>query len=177
MKADENFRVVFGDNIRKIREKRDLTQSELAVKINVSVSSISDYERGTKCPSVAVVKQIADELDVSMDELCQDSELPMTRGIVSDPPAALSSIIALFRLKIESVQNNLITISIPDPDPAKYFQQDVIRFFAELKEIQDLTTKEENAIKLLHNALHEKFKHIPGLPTYTPDFVTNKEDK
>jgi transcriptional regulator with XRE-family HTH domain len=61
---------VFGERLKKIRETRKYSQTDLAGKIGVSKTSLSAYESGTKKPSYEVVANIARVCGTSMDWLC-----------------------------------------------------------------------------------------------------------
>ena len=61
-----------GDNltdIKKIREKRGITQKELAAKLNVSQSTVSQWENGLRNPSLVNVKRVSNILHCTTDEL------------------------------------------------------------------------------------------------------------
>ncbi len=58
-----------GKNVKRYREENGLNQTELAEKVNISQAMIARIESGTKLPSVAILKNIADVLHCSMDEL------------------------------------------------------------------------------------------------------------
>ena len=58
-----------GENIRRIREKKNITQKELAAKVFVGNSMICQIERGTKVLTVPLGKAIADALGCSLDDL------------------------------------------------------------------------------------------------------------
>ena len=60
---------MFKDNLMSLRKMKGLSQEELADKINVSRQTLSKYETGESLPDVEKCKQIADVLDVSLDEL------------------------------------------------------------------------------------------------------------
>lgn len=60
---------MMGDRIRKKREEMGLSQKELAEAAGVTRTFISYCEGGLKIPSVPVLSQIADKLNVSMDYL------------------------------------------------------------------------------------------------------------
>lgn len=63
-------RLVGGESpIRIYREHRGLTQRSLAARADVGSSFLSQVERGAKSPSVAVLRRLADALDVAMDDL------------------------------------------------------------------------------------------------------------
>lgn len=57
--------------IRRQRQKRKMTQTELAEKIGVRQAAISEYESGEKIPGVENLIRLADALNCSLDELCE----------------------------------------------------------------------------------------------------------
>ena len=59
-----------GENIRKLRTERHMTQTELAEALGMSQSAICQFERGSVIVSLPTAKAIADFLGVSVDELC-----------------------------------------------------------------------------------------------------------
>ena len=58
-----------GERLRSARQARGLTLRELAQRLGVSPSMISQIETGRASPSVSTLYAIASELDVSLDEL------------------------------------------------------------------------------------------------------------
>lgn len=60
-----------GEAIRQLREKRSMSQEDLAHDAGVTTSTISTIERGRSNPTWATVKGIAQALGVSMRELAQ----------------------------------------------------------------------------------------------------------
>ena len=58
-----------GLKIREIRKQRGLTQSDLARRINKSVSAISSYESGRQVPPLDVALTISRALRVSLEDL------------------------------------------------------------------------------------------------------------
>lgn len=61
----------FGANVKKVREKVNLTQVELANAASVTPAMINQIEKGIRNPSVLVGFEIAKALEVSLDELCK----------------------------------------------------------------------------------------------------------
>lgn len=59
----------FENNLKSLRKSKDLTQKQLAEKINVTHVSISGYESGNRTPDLDTLKVIADYFDVSIDYL------------------------------------------------------------------------------------------------------------
>ncbi|MEG3038579.1 MAG: helix-turn-helix transcriptional regulator, partial [Clostridia bacterium] len=58
-----------GKKIKEQRKLKGLTQKELAEKTGISLSAIEKYERGRLNPSLGKVKEIAEALDVTIQEL------------------------------------------------------------------------------------------------------------
>ena len=68
----------FGGYMSRLRKKADMTQSELADKLNLTRQAVSRYELGESFPDVSVLVLIADVFGVSVDELINSGE--PTRG-------------------------------------------------------------------------------------------------
>ena len=58
-----------GANIRKLRSSKKLSQEELAFSAEIDRSYLSEIECGHKKPSIIVLDQIANALDVKITQL------------------------------------------------------------------------------------------------------------
>lgn len=74
----------FGDNLKKIRAKKDISQGELAKMIDVHATHISRYERSLTSPTIDVAKKIADALEVSTDSLIYGSDEQIVSNKLND---------------------------------------------------------------------------------------------
>ena len=63
------MRYVTGKTIKELREKRSITQKELAERINVSDKTISKWETGKGLPDIAIIEDLAKALGTSITEL------------------------------------------------------------------------------------------------------------
>lgn len=61
-------------NISKLRTERNMTQPELAKRLNYSDKSVSKWENGISTPPVDVLKEIADIFEVTLDDLVRDPD-------------------------------------------------------------------------------------------------------
>ena len=57
------------ENLRMIREERDLRQKDVADFLGISRATYSNYEAGLRSPDPNMLKRIADFYAVSIDEL------------------------------------------------------------------------------------------------------------
>ncbi|HAG07737.1 MAG TPA: transcriptional regulator [Peptococcaceae bacterium] len=80
---------VRGEEIRAVREERGYTLQELAKRAKLSLSYLSEIERGTKRPSMKALERIAAALDISKHRLI--------RGEGSKTGLLLGQRIRLFR--------------------------------------------------------------------------------
>lgn len=59
----------FGDRIKLLREKHELTQEQLANKVGISRAALAKYEKNNREPDFKTMKHIAEFFDVSIDYL------------------------------------------------------------------------------------------------------------
>jgi transcriptional regulator with XRE-family HTH domain len=58
-----------GKRIKALRRLKLVTQQQLADRVNISVTMLSNIERGQKVPPPQLLENIAANLDISGDEL------------------------------------------------------------------------------------------------------------
>jgi transcriptional regulator with XRE-family HTH domain len=68
-KRDTEKNLALGKRIKRFREKADLSQEELAVKVRLTQTSISLIETGKRGVSIATLQKIANALGVKVSEL------------------------------------------------------------------------------------------------------------
>lgn len=59
----------FGNILRQLREEKELSQVELAKKLNITSQSLSQYELSKRMPDIEMVNRLADFFNVSVDYL------------------------------------------------------------------------------------------------------------
>jgi len=65
----DNSAKKLGDNIKRIRLAKDMTQGDLCRKLEVDRAYMSNIESGKKNPTLSTITNIAKALNVSVDEL------------------------------------------------------------------------------------------------------------
>jgi len=58
-----------GDNIKRIRTKKNMTQGDICRALNLDRGYVSSLESGKRNPTLAMIQRIAHALGVSLDEL------------------------------------------------------------------------------------------------------------
>lgn len=54
--------------LKECREKRGLSQTELAVRVGLKQTTISQYENGSRKPKLSMAKKLASILGITLDE-------------------------------------------------------------------------------------------------------------
>ena len=65
---------MLGDNLRELRKQKGMSQEELATRINVVRQTVSKWEKNISVPDAEMLQRIAEELDVSVNQLLGSEE-------------------------------------------------------------------------------------------------------
>lgn len=91
----------FGEQLRKLRSKKGITQETLAKEIHVTRQTISGWERGRSEPDIATLKHLSDFFNITIDELLSKGGVEMITinyrkgGLFVLPGVTIGIIIAL----------------------------------------------------------------------------------
>lgn len=75
MEAND-FNIRLGQRVKKLRKAKKLSQEALAEKVNKSVDTISNIERGIFPPRIETALEIAQALEIPLHELFQINDVP-----------------------------------------------------------------------------------------------------
>ena len=70
--AMQDWRAIFGKNVRRLRQQKHLTQEELAFNSEIDLTYLGGIERGRRNPSLLVMARIAKALSVPMTKLLSE---------------------------------------------------------------------------------------------------------
>ncbi len=76
--------IYFGENIKKLRKEKELTQETLAEFLGVSFQAVSKWERGETYPDITMLPEIAGFFKVSVDELLGVNKAENEKEIVRE---------------------------------------------------------------------------------------------
>ncbi len=76
----------FGQQIKNIREKANLTQEQFAMKLNVTRQAVSNWENNKNLPDIGMLILISEVFHLSLDELIKGGSQVnnMTEKIIKD---------------------------------------------------------------------------------------------
>ena len=61
--------LMIGENLKRLRRRRNLTQEEVAAHLGISFQAISKWERGDGYPDITMLPALAHYFDVTVDDL------------------------------------------------------------------------------------------------------------
>ena len=67
----KSIQSIFGNNCKRIRNKNGFTQEEVAERSGLSLSYISELERGNSNPTLATMERLAKSFDAELAELLE----------------------------------------------------------------------------------------------------------
>lgn len=112
-----------GTKLKAIRQKRGITQKELATRLSKSTSAVSSYESNAQLPPLDVIEDIARILNVSIDYLVGTDKCytVSTVSLTSNEVELLDLLLLTFQSRAEH--------SGELADEQILFLQKVIRYF------------------------------------------------
>ena len=63
------MKIAVGENIKRLRFEKEITQEDLSVAINVSAAAVSKWETGDNLPDITLLPLLAQYFGVSIDAL------------------------------------------------------------------------------------------------------------
>jgi transcriptional regulator with XRE-family HTH domain len=74
--SGQDLKAVLGKNIKFLRFRRQFSQADLAEKADISITFLSNIERGIKFPKADTLSRLAGGLDVEVYELFRPEPVP-----------------------------------------------------------------------------------------------------
>ena len=149
-----------GENIRRFRREKDITQEMLADRLHISAQAVSKWERGECLPDVTLIVPMAAYLGVSADDL-----LGVNEAVLRERLAGFE------QLRLESIRK----LAKTDGSPAAFAEQKREIRAAVKKLYEDFPDNEEVLYNYL-NSFHETYR-IPDMnPEERAEILENAEE-
>jgi transcriptional regulator with XRE-family HTH domain len=95
----------FSEKLRNLRREKNLSQEQLAELLNVSRQAVSKWEQDNGYPETEKLIQLAQKLEISLDELLLDKQPESANTTESQNPAFFGERKIVVRSAIESNYN------------------------------------------------------------------------
>ena len=100
----------FGQRFQRLRKNANLTQEDVATKLNITAQAISKWENDVSAPDISVLTELSDILSVSLNELL-GKDTPTTTLV---PEAQRKNIDKMFlKVNIHSIKGDKVKVNLP----------------------------------------------------------------
>lgn len=100
----------FGVFIATCRKEKNMTQADLAAKLQVTDKAVSRWERGVGFPDINTLEPLADALDISVLELIRSERLTEQRFSNEDAAEVVSDTLEIARLQQKHERKKIFTL-------------------------------------------------------------------
>ena len=97
----------FGKLLAQLRKERGLLQKEVATHLNMTVATVSNYEKGVHLPDLNTLILLADFFDVSTDYLLQRTNYKASIDTLNHPLSADYTVSDLLNTVMELDAHNM----------------------------------------------------------------------
>lgn len=98
-----------GQRLQRFRKRANLTQEEVATKLNITPQAISKWENDVSAPDISLLGEIADMFGVTVDELL--GRQPQTIYLPEGPRKPIDSL--MLKIKVLSTDGDKVNVNLP----------------------------------------------------------------
>jgi transcriptional regulator with XRE-family HTH domain len=170
----------FGAHISRLRKKADMTQSELAERLNLTRQAISKYECGDSFPDISILITIANIFNITLDELIGSGHPTEKEAAILEGAAGGKDLSGT--LDKESIRDIVNIAPLLKPSLLDKMATGLANHGIDISGIISLAEymNNETVVKLLENATFDTLsedlleKLIPFLDTYSNTVIFQK---
>ena len=100
----------FGQRLQRLRKNANLTQEDVATKLNITAQAVSKWENDVSAPDISVLVELSDFLGVTLDELL-GKETPATTLVPEAQRKDVNNM--FFRIRVNSKEGDKVKVNIP----------------------------------------------------------------
>ena len=100
-----------GSRIAEFRKNRGITQDQLAEHIGVSSQAVSKWENDISCPDIALLPQLADYFNTTIDELLRGDNNKNVQVVPQEARKDFDRL--LLRILVDSSDGDVVKVNLP----------------------------------------------------------------
>ena len=101
---------IFGAFIAECRKGKNMTQADLAMKLNVTDKAVSRWERGIGFPDINTIEPLASALEISVLELMKSERIVSDEVTKEEATGAIADTISVAKLQHRQERKNALFI-------------------------------------------------------------------
>lgn len=100
-----------GNRIAELRRAKNITQDEMAEKLNVTAQAVSKWENDLSCPDIMLLPKIAQMLSVTVDELLSDQPKKSVELVPEEKRKSIDDLV--LRIYVNSKDGDRVKVNLP----------------------------------------------------------------
>lgn len=100
-----------GQRIARLRRQKGMTQEMLAEALGVSPQAVSKWETDNSCPDIALLLELAELLDVTVDELLSGRMAPEVQLVPQEERKNAEEM--MLRIIVETPKGDNVRVNLP----------------------------------------------------------------
>lgn len=100
-----------GNRIAELRRAKNITQDEMAEKLNVTAQAVSKWENDLSCPDIMLLPKIAQMLSVTVDELLSDQPKKRVELVPEEKRKSIDDLV--LRIYVNSKDGDRVKVNLP----------------------------------------------------------------
>lgn len=102
-----------GARLQRMRKQKNLTQDEVAERLNVSPQAVSKWENDQSCPDIMLLPQIARLYETTTDILLNGDEEAIPETRMTSPEERKSFNQMMLRIRVNSSDGDSVRVNLP----------------------------------------------------------------
>ncbi len=102
-----------GNRIAELRRAKNITQDEMAEKLNVTAQAVSKWENDISCLDIMLLPKIAQMLSVTVDELLSDQPKKRVELVPEEKRKSIDDLV--LRIYVNSKDGDRVKVNLPMP--------------------------------------------------------------
>lgn len=99
----------FGQRFQRLRKNANLTQEDVATRLNITAQAVSKWENDVSAPDISVLVELSDILNVTLDELM--GKQPATVFVPQEQRKKIDNM--FFRIRVLSADGDKVNVNLP----------------------------------------------------------------
>ena len=100
----------FGTRFQKLRKKYNMTQEDVAQRVNISAQAVSKWENDLSAPDISLLPDLAEMFHISLDELL-GRDIPRTELLPKEQRKNIDEM--LFKISVDSAEGDRVRVKLP----------------------------------------------------------------
>lgn len=125
----------FGTRLANLRKEHNLTQNDIADRLNISAQAVSKWENDLTSPDINTIMELADIFNITVDELVGKKKKE-TVYLPAEERKDINKM--MFRIRVESKDGDRVRINLPMAAVKVIVNNDTVNMFSGNKALEGI---------------------------------------